>query len=74
MYFEFLNICLNLKTIEWDIPNPDRLINLEINNSRRKALFNLEIKKKSGSTNLPDIRHSKVSSSGKTLSKTIAKM
>ena len=34
-----------LKTLEWDILNPDRLINLEIK-TRGKALFNLEIKKR----------------------------
>ena len=40
-----------LKTLEWDILNLDRLINLEINNKRR--------------TNInPDIHHSKVPSSG----------
>ena len=26
-----------LKTLEWDILNPDRLINLEINNKRRTS-------------------------------------
>ena len=45
-----------LKTLEWNILNPDRLINLEI--IRRltrgeQALFNLEIKKKSGSSIIP---------------------
>ena len=53
-----------LKTLEWDILNPDRSINLEINNKRRTiALFNLETKKKSGSSLNPDIHHSKVPSS-----------
>ena len=28
-----------LKTLEWDILNPDRLINLEINNKRRTSHF-----------------------------------
>jgi len=32
-----------LKTLEWDILNPDRLINLEINNKRRTSIINLEI-------------------------------
>ena len=49
-----------LGTLECYILNPDLLINLEINN-RRKALFNLEIKKKSGSSINPDIHCSKVS-------------
>ena len=40
-----------LKTLEWDILNPDRLINLEI-------------RKKSGLSINPDIHHSKVPSSG----------
>ena len=40
-----------LKTLEWDILNPDRLINLEIKN-------------KSGSSIILDIHHSKVPSSG----------
>ena len=35
-----------LKTLEWDILNPDRLINLEIKIRGEQALFNLEIKKK----------------------------
>ena len=35
---------------------------------RKKALFNLEIKKKSGSSINPDIHHLKVPSSGKTWS------
>ena len=39
-----------LKNFEWDILNPDHLINLEI-------------KKKSGLSSNPDIHHSKVSSS-----------
>ena len=45
-----------LKTLELDIINSNRLINLEINNKR--------IKKKSGSSINPDIHHSKVPSSG----------
>ena len=28
-----------LKTLEWDILNPDRLINLEINNKRRTSII-----------------------------------
>ena len=32
-----------LKTLEWDILNPDRLINLEINNERRTSIFDLQI-------------------------------
>ena len=43
-----------LKTLEWDILNPNRLINLEI-------------KKKSEISIDPDIHHSKVPSSDKTL-------
>ena len=58
------NICPELKTLEWDILNPDRIINLEIKNERRtSAIFNLEIKKKSGLSINPDIHHSKVFSS-----------
>ena len=53
-----------LKTLEWDILNPDRIINLEIKNERR-TIFNLEIKKKSGLSINPDIHHSKVFSSAK---------
>ena len=48
---------------EWNILNPDRLINLEINNERRTSIFYLEIKKKGGSSINPDIHHSKVPSS-----------
>ena len=45
-----------------DILNPDRLVNLEINNKRRtQALFNLEINKKSGSSIDLDIHHLKFS-------------
>jgi len=29
---------------KWDILNPDRLVNLEINNKRRTSIFNPEIK------------------------------
>ena len=57
-------------TFEWDILNPDRLTNLEINNKRMTSLFNLKIKKKSGSSINPDIHHSKVPSSGLCLSNT----
>ena len=28
-----------LKTLEWDILNPDRIINLEINNKRRTSII-----------------------------------
>ena len=53
-----------LKTLEWDVFNPDPLINLVINKKRRTlALFHLEIKKKSGSSINPDIHYSKVPSS-----------
>ena len=38
-----------LGTFKWDILDPDWLIILEINNKRKQALFNLEIKKKSES-------------------------
>ena len=43
--------CSEMGTFEWDILNPDRIINLEI-------------KKKSGLSLNPDIHHSKVVSSG----------
>jgi len=52
------------ETLEWDILNPDRLINLEINNKRRISIIILEIKKKSGSSINPDIHQFKVPSSG----------
>ena len=53
-----------LKTLEWDILNPDRLINLEkLITWGAQALFNLEIKKKCLSSIYPDIHHSKVPSS-----------
>ena len=52
-----------LKTLEWDILNPDRIINLEIKMREEQAIFNLEIKKKSGLSINPDIHHSKVFSS-----------
>ena len=29
--------CSELKTLEWDILNPDRIINLEIKNERRTS-------------------------------------
>ena len=50
-------------TFEWDILNPDRIINLEIKMSGEQAIFNLQIKKKSGLSLNPDIHHSKVFSS-----------
>ena len=52
------------KTLECDILNPDRIINLEIKMRGEQAIFNLEIKKKSGLSLNPDIHHSKVFSSG----------
>jgi len=60
-----------LKTFEWNILNPDWIINLEIKNEiiwrlkmrGEQAIFNLEIKKKSGLSINPDIHHSKVFSS-----------
>ena len=56
-----LLVISELKTLECDILNPDRLINLEINyKGREQALFNLEIKKKGGSRINDDIHHSKV--------------
>ena len=45
---------IKVENLEWDIFNPDRLINLEINN-------------KSGLSNNLDIHNSKVPSSGHTL-------
>ena len=53
-----------LKTLEWDILNPDRIINLEIKMREEQAIFILEIKKKSGLSINPDIHHSKVFNSG----------
>ena len=53
-----------LKTLEWDILNPDRLIIWRLITRGEQALFNLEIKKKSGSNINPEIHHSKVPSSG----------
>ena len=44
--------------LEWNILNPGRLINLEIITWWEQALFNLEIKKKSGSSINPDIHDS----------------
>ena len=53
-----------LKTLECDILNPDLLINLEIEFMEKKqAIFNLEIKKKSGLSITPNIHHSKAPSS-----------
>ena len=43
--------------------NSDLLINLEIIFRGEQAIFNLEIKKKSGSSINPDIHHPKVPSS-----------
>jgi len=34
-----LSLQHELKTLEWDILNPDRLINLEINNKRRTSII-----------------------------------
>ena len=47
-----------------DILNRDRLINLRLKTRGEQALFNLEIKKKSGSSINPNIHHTKVPSSG----------
>ena len=33
----YQNLDPELKTLEWDILNPDRIINLEINNERRTS-------------------------------------
>ena len=56
-----LKLSSELKTLAWDVLNPDRSINLEIIITRgEQALFNLEIKKNSGSSINPDIHHSKV--------------
>jgi len=53
-----------LKTLEWDILNPDRIINIwRLKMRGEQAIFNLEIKKKSGLSINPDIHHSKVFSS-----------
>ena len=56
-------ISSELKTLEWNIFNPDRLIWRLITRGEQ-ILFNLEIKKKSGSSFNPDIHHSKVPSFG----------
>ena len=48
-----------LRTLAWDILNPDRFINLEINNKRKTSLIK---KNRRSSTDL-DIRHSKAFSS-----------
>ena len=37
---------LNWKLSDWDIPNPDLLINLELITWGEQAIFNLEVKKK----------------------------
>ena len=37
---KLLGKCLKLGTFEWDILNPDQLINLEINNKRRTSYKN----------------------------------
>ena len=52
-----------LGTFKWDILNPDRLFNLEINNRGEQALFYLKIKEKRRSSIDLDIHHSKVFSS-----------
>ena len=52
-----------LKTLEWDILNPDRIIIWRLKIRGEQAIFNLEIKKKSGLSLNPDIHHSKVFSS-----------
>ena len=51
-----------LKTLEWDILNPDRLIIWRLITRGEQALFNLEIKKKSGFILNPDIHLLKVPS------------
>ena len=56
-------ISSELKTFECDILNPDRII-WRLKMRGEQALFNLEIKKKSGLSINPDIHHSKVFSSG----------
>jgi len=35
-----------MKTVEWDILNPDQLINLESNTRGEQALFNLGLRKR----------------------------
>ena len=60
----YFNIIPELKTLEWDILNPDQLINLRIITREERALFNLDIKKKRISNIDLDIQHSKVFSSG----------
>ena len=52
-----------LKTLEWDIFNPDRIITCG-----EQAILNLEIKKKSELSINPDIHHSKVPSSARSIS------
>ena len=49
-----------LGTFKWDILNPDRLFNLEINNRGEQALFYLKIKEKRRSSIDLDIHHSNV--------------
>ena len=61
--------CHELKTLEWDILNPDLLINPEINNMRRTSNFNLEIKKKRRSSIDIGFHHSKFSSTENTFVK-----
>jgi len=61
----YTNTTPELKTLEWNILNPNLLINLEINNKGDQALFNLKIKKKKRLSIDLDIHHSKVSSSDK---------
>ena len=65
MRTHYTNTTPELKTLEWNILNPNLLINLEINNKGDQALFNLEIKKKKRLSIDRDIHHSKVSSSDK---------
>ena len=52
-----------LETLEWDILNPDRFINLEINNKESTSIIQSgDLNKRRLSIN-PDIHYSKVSSS-----------
>ena len=39
IYWELLSMKPKLKTLEWVILNPNQLINLEINNKRRKSII-----------------------------------
>ena len=59
-FLGMVNFYRSWKILEYDIFNPDWLINLEIKNlSGEKAVFIFEIKKKSGSSNNPDVYYSK---------------